>query len=421
MKLLNYRKGEKLSTTYSVQAGDTYDIIAKKVYGTEQESSSIKRANPGAVDPPIDGTVLTIPILPDDPKDIPSPVSESNPSEVAILINGVRFRFWNSVSISRSIDNIDTVTVNAPFESSEPTYRDNFKPLTYESIDVTVGDQPFFTGVKLGVTPTVSDRSKEVVVSGYSKAGVIGDCTAPEGIYPLEFQNQKIEEIAQTLCDPFGVEVVTSGDTGSVFSRVRLQLDGNILPFLAGLAKQRNLIISSNEEGQLLISALVAETVPVASLKQGESPLMSVVPNISPQNYYSHITGILPKKIGGSNTKFTVRNPFMDGVVRPYSYYVSDTKDADLERAVNSKMGRMFADAINYTIVVSTWFDPDGNLWKPGKLIELEAPEAMIYAPYKFEIKSIEYQKDKKTETATISLVLPGSYRGVIPEALPWD
>jgi len=84
-------------------------------------------------------------------------------------------------------------------------------------------------------------------------------------------------------------------------------------------------------------------------------------------------------------------------------------------------MGRMVCNIVSYSLRVDTWRDPAGNLWEPNTSINLLAPDVMIYNNYEFIIRSIEFETDSNTQTATLNVVLPGSFSGEIPSNLPWD
>ena len=200
-----------------------------------------------------------------------------------------------------------------------------------------------------------------------------------------------------------------------------MEPEKKVLTFLTELAKQRNLIISSTPEGALIFWQSVEAGSPVARLQQGNSPLMSVTPFFSPQEYYSHITGIEPVIAGLAGSQFTVKNPRLQGVIRPVTFDAPDTLDADIKGAVEAKAGRMFGSMASYSARVSTWRDPQGDLWEPNTTVTLLAPDAMIYSEYEFVVRSIEFDREGAAQTATLNLVIPGSFSGEIPEALPWD
>jgi prophage tail gpP-like protein len=81
----------------------------------------------------------------------------------------------------------------------------------------------------------------------------------------------------------------------------------------------------------------------------------------------------------------------------------------------------MFGNMVAYSVKVATWRDPSGNLWEPNTIVSLDAPDAMVYRPYDFVIRGVEFERDSRKEHATLDLVMPGSFSGEIPEALPWD
>jgi prophage tail gpP-like protein len=107
--------------------------------------------------------------------------------------------------------------------------------------------------------------------------------------------------------------------------------------------------------------------------------------------------------------------------MRPLTFTAPDTMDADIVAAVESKAGRMFANMVSYEVRVATWRDPGGKLWEPGASLTLTAPDAMIYSEYEFIIKTVEFSRDSKTKAAILTLIIPGTFSGKIPEALPWD
>ncbi len=406
---------------YSIIPGDTFDSISRKVYGTEAEAGRISAANPGVVEPLSPGTTLSIPVLPSAPKDVPQDSASADIDEVAILIGGKRFRFWEGVTITKSIDNMDTVLFGAPFDADSPDAREAFRPFSYKPVKITLGGSPFFSGTMVSVDPVLANDKRTVTLGCYSLAGVLNDCTAPASSFPLEFNGQGLRDIATTLAAPFGINVVFNAEQGPVFERVALEPGKTVLSFLIDLAKQRNLVITSDADGSLVFIQSITDGVPVAKLAQGASPVMSVSPVFDPQGYYSHITGIEPVVVGLKGSQHTVKNTKASGILRPFTFKAPDTVDSNLPAAVSAKIGRMFGQMASYAVGVSTWRDPSGNLWTPNTIVTLQAKNAMIYSEYKFVIRSVEFTRDSTTKTAVLTLVIPGAYSGKIPEKLPWE
>jgi hypothetical protein len=45
----------------------------------------------------------------------------------------------------------------------------------------------------------------------------------------------------------------------------------------------------------------------------------------------------------------------------------------------------------------------------------------MVYNEYEFLIRDVTFEQTANSEVARLGLVLPGSFTGEAPEALPWD
>lgn len=409
-------------STYVVQAGDTFANVSRRTYGSERGVANIQAANPGVL-VLTPGIILTIPPLPNSPKQKPQKVPFVDPDEVAITIENNRFRFWTEVKINRAIDTFDTVEFLAPFESKAKDYRQTFRPFSYKDVNVTVGQDRLFTGTMVGVRPNITPTEKTLTVSCYSRPGVLNDCTMPASSYPINFLKQNIQQISEYMARPFGIDVIFDADPGAEFFNVMAEPKKKVLSFLTKLAKQRNLIMSSNEEGALVFLNKKTSVTdnPVAILKQSEAPLMTVEPEFTEQAYYSDITGIEPVVAGLAGSKFTVKNPRLNGVIRPISFDVDDTLDADIKTVVETKAAKMFGSAVSYTVEVNTWRDKDGELWEPGATILLLAPDAMVYSEYKFIIRNVQFSRTGNDTTAKLNLVVPGAYSATLPKTLPWD
>lgn len=418
---MNCQGGLKLSSTYKIKKGDTLDKIARQHYGSENNSDAILRANPDLGKQLPENTFIAIPELSNNPQVRNITVLSNNDNEVSLLIDGVRFRFWNSIRLDRAIDRVHTVEFTAPFDAGNRNFRQLLRPFSFQNVSVFVGGIVLFKGTMVAVKPELLDTGKTISVSCYSLAGVLNDCTPPASAYPLEYNQLGLRDIAQSLCTPFGISVVFLADQGAVFERVACDPTRKILDFLQELAKQRGLIIASGKNGELIFWRGVESGNAVASFVQGQSPLISVIPSFSPQEYYSHVTGIEPVVTGTEGSQYTVKNPRLNGVVRPLTFTAQDTIGGNIKSAVAAKSSRMFANMVSYEISVSSWRDKNGHLWQPNTNIYIQAPDAMIYEKYEFTIRSVSFEKDAEQETATLNVVIVGSFNSEIPEVLPWD
>lgn len=394
----------------------TLDKLSELITGTPAQARQIREANPGATS--TEG--LIIPTVPDAPQDKPHEMPAASPDEVALLINGVRYRYWSEMAINRAMDSIDTVDIKAPFTVDIPEFKAAFRPFSYQPMSVTVGGDVLFSGTMVSVDPAITETEKTVTVSAYAKCGVLGDVNPSASALPTEFNNLTLKEIAARLCEPFGVAVEFTADAGKAFERVACDPTRRILDFLTELAQQRGLIMSSSPAGNLVFGKSV-NTSPVARLRQDESPLTGITPKFSPQNYFSHITGLESAEAGKKGGQYTVKNPHVTTGVRPFNFSVTDADGSDVQTATEAKAGRMIGNMASYTVELCTWRDANGKLWTPGDSVTLTAPDALIYNEYTFIIRAVTLNRDSDSMTATLDLAMPGAFSGEIPEALPWD
>jgi prophage tail gpP-like protein len=350
-------------------------------------------------------------------------LSISFKNEVAVVIGGKRFRYWSRTQISRAIDSIDTVQLEGPFEPGNETFRQIFRPMSYQSLNVTVNDEPLLTGTMVPVTPRLTPEANDLAVGAYSLPGVLSESTPAVDALPLLFKGQNLHEIAATLLEPFGLQIEARVPPGDPFKKVRIRAEQKILPALADLAKQRNQVISNNPTGDLVFQAAIESGEPVATLQQGLPPLVGGTPSFNAREYYSEITGLKSVRPRSKRTtKFTAVNTLIPNIHRPFIFKVPNTKDVDLEDAVLAKKARMFANAIAYNLQVATWRDASDNLWEPNTIVRVLAPGLMIYRPFDFVIRSVILDKDKEKETATLDVMVPGSFaRTAEIGGLPWD
>jgi len=407
---------------YKVTGETTFASVATRVYGDPKLASVLSSANPAFAEPLGLGAILHIPKL---VSDVAAQVIPSvAPDDVAVVIDGKRYRWWHQVSISRSMTQMDRFRLYSPFEPSQPEHRAAFQPLSFQPVQFYIGGSPAFTGTVVSIDPQLSQERRFVEMAGYSVPGVLSDCSASAerfGRTGNEFKRLNLQQIAESLCEPFGIRVVFEGDPGPVFKLEQMEHETRVLMFLARLAKQRGFVISSTPLGELRFWQSVDSGTPVATLREGSSPMTGVSPQFMPQNYYSSVTGMEPTVAGlFGGTQYTEDNPFLKGVFRPNIALMLDIERGGLPDATRAFIGRMFANSVSYQVDVATWFDQSGNLWEPNTIVRLHSPGVMVYEPYDFVLTTVELMADSDRKTARLTLQLPGAYSGKIPERLPW-
>ena len=241
------------------------------------------------------------------------------------------------------------------------------------------------------------------------------------GSYPLEFKGLNLQEIAERLIGPLGIALEFVGIPGPVFERVKAPPGQTISQTLWDLAKQRGFIMNDTPEGKLRFSRVEAAGAPVARFEEGVQPLISVRPELNARQQYSHVTGLAPVTTGAKGARHTVVNPHVNGALRPYTSVIPDLESSELKAAVEALAGRMFSSTVRYQITLNAWNTDSGELWAPGQIVELNAPSARVNQFYAFLIDAVVLSATPAGRRAELTLVLPGVYAGLIPEAMPWQ
>jgi prophage tail gpP-like protein len=277
------------------------------------------------------------------------------------------------------------------------------------------------TGRVKDVEPQAEADSSSVGVTVYSLAYDLTEVCAPPELLPLEFNGFDLRQIADRLVAPtLGIATVFDGAPGAKFTRIRCEPGGVIHSFLVDLAQQRGYVLADNASGDLVFRNEAFKGAPVARL-EGQ-PVTKVTANIAAGSWFSTITGRVSKKAGSDGSRFTQRNPlYQADNPRSYTLSVGDTESADVPKAVTAAIGRMVASVVTYTVdSLPTWRDPQGKLWRPNTTVTLLAPEAMVYTETELLIRSVRLHQTAEAETASLELVLPGTFGGFLPTELPW-
>jgi prophage tail gpP-like protein len=398
--------------------GDTFESLSRRAYGSESGAAQIRKANPGYTSPFLAGVEVYIPAQIGAPTD---KTQRTAGDQVVVIVGGVKFQYWNEILITRSIDAPPAIELSAVWEPSNKQIRDVFRPFSFKPIDIFLGGEKLFTGDMTTATPATRNDGSTITASAQGKTAILSDCTPPASAFPLGFDGDTLDTIAAALLSPLGIAVQFEASTGAPFKQFDVQTGDIIMPLIIKLAKQIGVVIGETVDGAALFTKADSTATPVAVLSADAPPVLQIDAQFNPQNYYSHITAIAPTIVGLKGEQVTVRNPYLTNILRPYTFEADDSGNETLQEIAEAKAGRMFANMVSWSVKLATWYKPNGSTWQPGERVKLSGDTAMIYRPTIFLIRSVTLAQNENSRTATLNLVLPGGFAGVIPETLPWE
>lgn len=424
-----------MARTHTVSAGETLGKISVHYYGSLDRWPEIVRANPqlSGRGSAVDGSPLIFPgdllIIPEDSSTSSSGLGKSvvlderAPQDMGLVGSGKKFTGFTGYTLVQAVKGVDGFSFSSVWDSTRSELRSAFRPFAYPVFDVYFDNDLVFKGHAMPPAPEIAPQSKEITVQGYPLCGVLLDSCLPPSLYPAEYSGLDLKQIAEKICEPFGVGLTVEGDVGAAFEKVDAQISDKAWDFLSKLAEQRGLFLTNKADGSLLIYRPEIEAVS-ASFAQGEVPFISCAASFDGQKMYSHVSGYTKTTKEANSQIFTYENKMLinKGILRCFAEAAGDAEEGTLEDTVRAKAGAMFASCVKYKLTVSGHRDKNGRLYRANMAVSVKAPGAMIYRDTKFLVDEVSMKRDDKTGATTeFTLVLPGSRDGSLPEVFPWE
>lgn len=402
-------------SSYTIVKGDTLWHIAAAAYGLgnkwpdiwEANKATLKSGDPNLIYP---GEVILIPKIAElEPLEGEDILPGASRQDFTVVLNGKPI----VVQSGRALRTMDTAadgwnTLNM-WSRTDTELQNLVKPYRYEKAQVYVGGQLINTGQVYTPTNTgtSNEYSQRLMGASYTK-DVVDSSVQP----PYEYSNITIDRLAKQLLKPLGIPLVVDDDVevGGAFDRVTAQESDKIFSFLARLAKQRSLLISSTPRGELLLTkARVTKTV--GTIGDQIPPGQELTCAFDGTKRF-HAYTVQSKRRG----KKTKRATAMDSVVprsRLTTIQADETEKGDIQKTADWERSKRLADTLTIPFPVYDWYAPNGDLWRENSIVTVVSP--IIYAPdgFDFLIRSVEYLFDKQVgRSSRLNLVPPEVFTG---------
>lgn len=255
--------------------------------------------------------------------------------------------------------------------------------------------------------------------AGYSKAGVLEDCQIPPSSYPLQMDGLTLRQIATRLLRPFkltfSVDPAVAKKIDIAYPVTTAKESQTIKQYLTELATQRDIIISHDNQGNVLFTRSTEKKKPLFHVEKGVIvTAMSLI--FSGQPLHSQITAMKqvdPDKEESAG-EHTVINPFVPIVFRPKVIVQSSGDDNSTKDVAENALASELRN-IKLMLKIDRW-DVDGIIIRPNIIISVYAPDLYIYKKTNFFVESVDYIGNSKETTCTLTCVLPCVYDGSKPE-----
>lgn len=195
------------------------------------------------------------------------PQAAATPEEIQLIIDDVAYGGWKRCAITHSLDAIaSTFDLQLTWKWQEVQNGQvvtQYAPIAEgKSCIIKIGEDLVLTGFIDDWIPSYDDKQVTVAVSGRSKTSDLVDCSVVHA--SGQFNKLTLEQIAKEICKPFSIDVVMQAAKDDVFARVQVEQGETCHEFLARLAKQRGFLLTTNAQGQLVITEASKERLDTA-------------------------------------------------------------------------------------------------------------------------------------------------------------
>lgn len=333
-----------------------------------------------------------------------------------------RYEFFTKATVNLHYAQTgSTFVLSGVFEEENALHRKLFRPLSFPEITLSTTDGTLLiTGTVTTVRFKTTSEQELTIIEGYSKTGVLGDCQISIDSYPLEYVGLTLTEIATKLCEPFGISVVVENDggaAGEVIPEVTATTTQTVSAFLTQIASQRNLILTSTAEGNLLITRANTNVPSMATYRQA-IPTVSIGLSVNGQRMHSDLTALKQTSIETDNApEDTIQNSLV-GQFRPITKDQSIGNDNTITDAVRNIRASELRN-IRLMIKSDRWEWTNGRetgIVMPNNIIDVIAPDIFLPDRTAFFVETVTLEVDAGTEESTLHCVIPEVYNNEEPK-----
>lgn len=318
-----------------------------------------------------------------------------------LWVDGVYYGGWKRLRVSRSIE---CMAGSFEFEVTElwPGQPKAAPVKAGAACRVFLDEQRIVTGFIDTRSVDIDSAKHSVKLVGRDKTGDLIDCSA---IHKSgQWHNVKLDQLARDLTKPYGLEVRVLTDVGKPFPSFNIEEGESVFECLERAARQRAVLLTSDEYGDLVIARAGQKKLDVA-LVEGQN-IKAARADFSWKDRHSEYTvkgqGRLGKSgdpehseaVGKIKDEIVSRHRPLIVISEVHNTNATAKERAEWER--NVRRGR----SVRGSITVQGWCDPSGALWRPNCLVSVTSPSLWL-ADAEMLIVGCVYTLDEERGTLT--------------------
>lgn len=341
--------------------------------------------------------------------------------EISLKINGKKFNFFTKFDIELKYNSIaSTFSFDGNYDPASEGHKSLFKPLSFNRTQLYYESELFLTGIITGTSTSGSAVSSLANLAGYSLPGVLEDCPIPVDLYPLQFDQLNLIEITNKLVGKFGLSLIVDSairsEASKVYEKIAAEPGKSIKEFLSELAGQRNIVLTHDTSGRVVMTRANVSQRSVATYDENV-PSTNIALTVNGQAIHSKLTAMKQATIGTDvEGESTVSNSLIS-IYRP-GIALQDSGNNDATESFAKKSRGSELRAIDLTIETDRWQWYDGKrlrLIQPNSIIDVISPSNYINRRTRFFVESVSFEGTTGINRAILKCVLPECYTGENP------
>lgn len=410
---------------YTIKSGDTLIKIASRAYGNPALWSKIYRANETVLrssdpDEIYPGEVIFIPLSEEK--------QEAQAAQKSAGITGKNTTDWTVIISGRQVplmNNKFVVGINYLCRSwsgeltlipgVDAAIDKILQPYAYPAAELYIGNNLMATGKLYHITPKVNASGTVVTLEFFSKTADIVDSMLKP---PYEYSSVSLQNVANTIIPPFGVKAIFDIKSTTKFDSVTAKNTETAGAFLQRLATQRGLLVTDDENGNVVFTQ-AATSKSICALEYGYTSATEWTADFDGRKRFA-VYRAVGTAGDGTETVYIAKDSKVPGQ-RQYTFSQSDTDSGNISNYAKWKRNKILSDALTIPLPVSDWFNPKtGDLWEANTIITVKAPVIGISSAFDLLIQSIEFSQSNSDRSAVLNVLPPSALSdGDIKE--PWS
>lgn len=322
-----------------------------------------------------------------------------------IVIDDKDYKFFTKYSVEL---NFSKVGSTFQFSGTKPILTNQ---LTYPKVQIfrtneeDNSEELILTGVLLNQPRTMSAKPSEYSFNGYSLTGVLEDCSL--SVDSTQFNKLSIKEIIEKVLSPFSLLLSytdnVSEDINKSTEEVNANLTDTCKTFINSLVSQKNIILSHNNKGELLLTRKdLEEQTPAYTFVEGEKGFLSATLTINGQEMHSQIKVLREASSNPDAAEFTIKNPYIVNSFRPLSKIQTSGDVFDVQKSARMELNKELA-RIRVTIESLIFVNS-------GETIIVNSPTLGVDGYAVFLVETCKINGSISSETYTLNCALSDAY-----------